>query len=307
VGEVSDPSTVDDTGASTVDDTPPTAEGRVDGRRIDPRHHVSNYFRLEWWEIPPAPGTTTPSAFGGRTPADPHLRGPTGGMRTGGLLAIADSLGGFLSGVAVLPRWIVTTSMLAAVFRPTHRGPLVLHGHVLRRGRTSVVTALDVADEGDRGAAVARVVMTSAVLDPGGMDVPAERPFSRAMGPPDPSAPAPEEFFCITPGRGPVTRLELADHLRNQWGILHGGALAVLADVAACRAVEARRYAGRGLPVVVTDTVLHYLRPAKVGPVEARCEVVAGPSGPWLVRVAIHDVGADDRLVATGSVTVDGA
>jgi uncharacterized protein (TIGR00369 family) len=297
VREASDPPAVDREVTAAVGQ--PT-----DDRTVDPRHHVSNYFRLERWEIPPPPGTTTPPAFGGRTPVDPHLRSPAGGMRAGGLLATADSLGGFFSGIAVLPRWIVTTSMVAAVFRPAQRGPLVLHGRVLRRGRASVVTALDVADEGDRGAAVARMVMTSAVLDPGGMDVPAGRPFSLPMGPPDPSAPGPEEFFCITPGRGAVTGLELADRLRNPWGILHGGAVAMLADVAACRAVEAHRRSDPGTSLVATDTVLHYLRPARVGPVEARCQVLGGPSARQLVRVAVHDVGADDRMVTVGSVTI---
>jgi uncharacterized protein (TIGR00369 family) len=225
-------------------------------------------------------------------------------MRTGGLLTTADSLGGFLSGIAVLPKWIVTTSMMATVFRLAHEGPLLLHGEVLRKGRTSVVTALDVVDEGLGGAPVARIIMTCAVLDPGGMDLRFERPFSLPMGPIDPDAPGPEEFFCIQPGEGRVTTLELADHLRNPWGILHGGAVAVLADVAACRAAGEAHPSGRGTPVAAADSVLHYLRPVRVGPVEARCEVLGGRPGRWLVQVAIHDVGADDRLVTAGSVTV---
>jgi uncharacterized protein (TIGR00369 family) len=286
----------------------PDAAPGVSGSTADPsaerRHRVSNYVRLERWEIPPLPGSTAPSAFGGRIPVDGHLANAAGGMRTGGLLVAADSLGGFLSGVTVLPQWIVTTSMLAAVFRPAHRGPLVLHGRVLRRGRTSVVTALDVADEGDRGAAVAHVVMTSAVLDPGAMALPAERPYGLPMGPPDPSAPGPEEFFGIAPGRGPVTSLEVADHLRNPWGILHGGAVAVLADVAACRAVAGHRPSESGRPLVAGDTVLHYLAPVRVGPVEARCQVLGGAPGRWVVRLAVHDVGVGDRLVVLGSVTV---
>jgi uncharacterized protein (TIGR00369 family) len=111
-----------------------------------------------------------------------------------------------------------------------------------------------------------------------------------------------------------TTRLRLADHLRNPWGILHGGAMAVLVDVAACRAA-AGELAGRsgadptdGIPttagVAAADTVLHYLRPVRVGPVEARCRVMGGPPGRSLVRVAVHDLGAEDRLVSLGSVVV---
>jgi len=73
---------------------------------------------------------------------------------------------------------------------------------------------------------------------------------------------------------------------------------------------EARRADGGPDPagavesLAAADTVLHFLRPARVGPVEARCRVFGGPTGRALVRVAVHDVGADDRLVALGSVVV---
>ncbi len=78
----------------------------------------------------------------------------------------------------------------------------------------------------------------------------------------------------------------------------------MLADESACRAVEAHPVHGRTGRVAAGDTVLHYLSPAKVGPVEARCQVLGGRPGRTLVRVAIHDIGADDRMVALGSVAV---
>ncbi len=75
-----------------------------------------------------------------------------------------------------------------------------------------------------------------------------------------------------------------------------------------------RRPAGRPSPtrptasgpagVAAADAVLHYLRPVKVGPVEARCRVLGTRAGRTMVRVAIHDVGADDRMTTLGSVTV---
>ena len=278
---------------------------------VDPRHHVSDYLRLQRWEIPAADGGEGFSEFGGRAPVDDLLRGAGGGLLTGALLTSVDSLGGVLSGLSVLPQWIVTTSMMATVARLSHQGPLLLHGRVLRRGRNSVVAGLDVVDEGDHDRAVAAVTMTFAVLDPGAMQLEFTRPVVTAMPPASPDPRTPEEFFCIRPGIGPVTTLELADHLRNPWGILHGGAVAVLADIAACRAVEATRSGvstgqrlARDLSVASGDTILHYLRPVKVGPVEARCRVLGGGLGRTVVRVAIHDVGADDRLVELASVAV---
>ena len=112
------------------------------------------------------------------------------------------------------------------------------------------------------------------------------------------------DFFCIEPGTGPVTRLRLEDQLRTPWGILHGGAVAMLADEAACRAAAASDEAVGIHGMAAADTVLHYLRPVKVGPVEARCQVIGTRGGRTAVRVAIHDVGADDRMVTLASVTV---
>ena len=226
-------------------------------------------------------------------------------MRTGGLLTGLDSLGGFTSGLAVLPKWIVTTSLMATVSELTHVGPLRLRADVLRRGRSSVVTALDVVDEGADDRHVAAATMTCAVLDPGAMTLEFERPVVLPMPGVQPDAPGPVEFFCIEPGEGSVTRLRLEDQLRNPWGILHGGAVAMLADEAACRAAAAVDPGGGGPErLAATDTVLHYLRPVRVGPVEARCHVLGSRSGRTSVRVAIHDLGADDRMVTLGSVTV---
>jgi acyl-coenzyme A thioesterase PaaI-like protein len=290
---------------------------RTDG--VDPGRNVGEYFRLQRWEIPPVNGGL--SELAGRAPVDDHQRGAGGGLRTGGLLTSVDSIGGMLAGLSVQPEWIVTTSMMASVTRLSHRGPLRLHARVLRRGRNAVVTGLDVVDEGNRDLPVASVTMTSAVLDPGNMQHHFDRPIRSAMPPPSPDLQGIEEFFGIEAGAGAVTHLDLADHLRNPWGILHGGAVATLADVAACRAVAADRAGGgngsgdgtadgdgRGRGdaggLAAGDMVIHYLRPSRVGPVEARCKVIGGQDGRTLVRVAVHDVGADHRLVDLASVAV---
>ena len=88
----------------------------------DPRRVVGDYFRLERWEIPPPAGVDAPSEFGGRVPVDAHQRGPGGGLVTGGLLTSLDNLGGFTAGIAVLPEWVVTTSMMVTVSDLSHAG-----------------------------------------------------------------------------------------------------------------------------------------------------------------------------------------
>ena len=292
------------TGGTAAEPNDGTGHAPVDVP-VDHRRHVSDYFRLERWERPSTQGDEPPIALGGRAPIDDHQRGPGGGLRTGGLLTNLDSLGGFASGLAALPRWIVTTSLLATVSELDHVGPLRFQADVLRLGRSSVVTALGVVDEGADDRRVAAATMSCAILDPGAMELDFVRPFSLAMPPPQRDPSRPEEFFCIEPGNGPVTRLDLQDRLRNPWGILHGGAVAMLADEAACRAAAAHSPAASGPSgVAAADTVLHYLRPAKVGPVEARCRVLGSRAGRTTVRIEIHDVGSDDRTVTFGSVTV---
>jgi uncharacterized protein (TIGR00369 family) len=276
---------------------------------VDHRHVVADYFRLERWEIESATGSDDLSAIGGRIPVDPLVRGAGGGLRTGVLLGSIDALGGFLCGISVLPDWVVTTSVMTTVARLSHHGPLRLHGRVLRRGRNSVVAAIGVTDEGNHDREVAAATMTCAVLDPGDRRVDVERPFSAPMTPRDPEALPPEEFFGIEPGAGSVTRLRVVDRIRNPWGILHGGALAVLIEAAACRAAEVALSVssptGRGHhQVAAADTVLHFLRPVKVGPVEARCEVLGIRDGRTLIRVAVHDAGVGDRMVTLASVEV---
>lgn len=269
----------------------------------DRRHAVADYLRLERWEIGPERGSEALPAIGGRAPLDDHHRGAGGGLRAGALITAVDSLGGFLCGISVQPQWVVTTNLMVTVAHLAHRGPLVFRGRILRRGRNAVVAVLDVADEGNGDRAVASAVITCAVLDPGGIDVRVARPFARPMPAPDPDPLSMEKFFGIQPATGTPTRLELDDRIRNPWGYLHGGGVAVLADVAACRAVAKDRGLS-GVPVAAADTVLHFLRPATAGPVEAHAEVLGGEGGRRLVRVSVTDRGAGDRLVTRGSVVV---
>jgi acyl-coenzyme A thioesterase PaaI-like protein len=91
-----------------------------------------------------------------------------------------------------------------------------------------------------------------------------------------------------------VATLDLHDGLRNTAQALVGGATAVLLDATAVAA------AGHG---VATDLEIHYLGPARTGPVVARPALV-GRSKPSLVAVTVVDAGADDRLVAEAYVRV---
>ena len=146
-----------------------------------------------------------------------------------------------------------------------------------------MVTAIDVVDEGADGRHVAAATMTCAVLDHGAMVLEFERPVMVPM----PSAVAgsrrPRGFLLIEPGEGPATRMVLDDRLRNPWGILHGGAVAMLADEGPCRGAADWRGAHRPHGVAAARADLHYLRPVKVGPCRGPGYRAghARRTGPW--------------------------
>jgi acyl-coenzyme A thioesterase PaaI-like protein len=229
-------------------------------------------------------------AVAGHVPIQTHTRNPAGGLRSGVLLGAVDATGGLACGLAVLPAWTVSTSMMAVIATQKHTGPLRLDARVVRASRTRVVASVEVRDEGRSDAPVAHAILTTAVLDPAAGPPPLARPVH--VEPTPVVVDDLEGAFGIMPGSGPTTTLGLDAHLRNRWGILHGGAMAVLVDEAA------RRAAGQG---EVATMVLHFLAPAREGPVQARCDVRGAH-----VTVSVHDIGHGDRQVALASVSVAG-
>ncbi|HET6964361.1 MAG TPA: hypothetical protein VFH58_06275 [Acidimicrobiales bacterium] len=76
-------------------------------------------------------------------------------------------------------------------------------------------------------------------------------------------------------------------------GTIQGGAQATMVEVAAERAL-----AGEG-PYAVRDLHVRYLNAVKVGPALARPQVFFGDGSAPVVRVAVSDVGAGDRIVSS--------
>jgi acyl-coenzyme A thioesterase PaaI-like protein len=56
--------------------------------------------------------------------------------------------------------------------------------------------------------------------------------------------------------------------------------------------------------LTVTDLVLHYTSPARVGPVVATGELVGDRGDDHLTRVVVRDHGADDRALVLALATV---
>ena len=117
---------------------------------------VAQYLLMMIEEI--GDGTATLPHTVGHFPGTPTTLDADGRLGTDLLTCIIDSIGGMTSGLASLPDWIVTTNLMIrrapdALTGARGTGELTLNTHVLRRGRSSVVTRVDVADSD--GAAVA--------------------------------------------------------------------------------------------------------------------------------------------------------
>jgi uncharacterized protein (TIGR00369 family) len=261
--------------------------------RAEAGREVNRTTRVSLREVVTGEGPVTVE---GDAPALEHLRGPAGNVRAGALLTMADTVGGMCGGLAVLPRWVVSTNLMLRTVPGRHEGPLQLRAEVLRAGRNAVVTGVEIRDA-DR-VVVADGVLTSAVLEPAGGPPEFARPLVLVAPEADGGSLPVLEFFGIR-GRADGAELDIADRVRNPWGILHGGAIAVLVDAAASQVVAK--------DAVVVDVVLHFLRPGRVGPAVARAQVVGRRPDGQVVRVEVADAGAGDRVMAVAVCTVRGS
>jgi len=221
----------------------------------------------------------------GHAPVAPHLCAPAGGVRSGALLTMLDNVGGLNGGLAALPDgWVVSTNLAARVVAVVHDGPLRLESRVLRRGRNSVVTEVGIRDEGAHDTLVASGVLTSAILVPENGPPRWERPVELTTFDVGAEAKPPiPEWLGVRAVDAHTLEIDLADELRNPWGILHGGVVASLVDLTAEHATGGGR---------TTDVVLHYLAPNRIGPVRATARVLGRRSDGAVVRVEVRDEGA---------------
>jgi uncharacterized protein (TIGR00369 family) len=244
---------------------------------------------------PSVPASPTETHVVGEVRTLDHLRGAGGSVRAGALLTMADTIGGMCAGLTALPGWVVSTNLMLRTVPGAHVGPLALESTVLRAGRKAIVTQVEIRDSGAGDVPVADGVLTSAVLEPEGG--PPDFPRPMQLVPPvsdEPILPLLEFFSVGAHAQG--VALPITDRVRNPWGILHGGATAVLVDAAGTHAI------GEG--AVTADVALHFMRPGRVGPAVARPTVVGERADGHVVRIEVVDAGADDRLMAVAVTTV---
>jgi uncharacterized protein (TIGR00369 family) len=252
---------------------------------------IGSYVRADMWE-------TDKARVVGRAVDLDHLRDPNGQVRAAALCSLIDFAGGVGSGLASLPDgWVVTTNLAVRTVAGAHRGPLRIDSEVLRRGRNNVVAHVQIHDEGDDDALVADGVLTSAILVPEDGPPQWERPMRITRPPMEEPPPVIDEWLALRrldangSGQG-VVEVDLTDNLRNPWGIMHGGVVAFLVDLATAHASGG----------ATTDVVLHFLAPNRTGPVRATAQPLGTRRDGTVCRVEVRDLGAD-RTTAVAIAT----
>jgi uncharacterized protein (TIGR00369 family) len=214
-------------------------------------------------------------------------------VRAGALLTLLDNVGGMCSGLAALPDgWVVSTNLAARTVPLAHTGPLRIDAEVLRRGRNNVVAAVQIHDEGAADTLVADGVLTSAILVPENGPPSHSRPLLVDAGPAPSGLTPVHEWLGVRAINDGTVEIDLADELRNPWGILHGGVVATLVDIAAEQATGG----------VTTDVVLHFLAPNRIGPVRATAHSLGVRPDGHVCRVEVRDEGGN-RVTAVAVVT----
>jgi acyl-coenzyme A thioesterase PaaI-like protein len=177
---------------------------------------------------------------------------------------------------------------------------------ILRQGRRSATSLVELRS--DRGAPIATGAIGFANIprketDPPKPNVPLGQIPTIFRSPGALTWPIREEarIEVIDAAEG-VVQVEVTPDLRNPAGTLQGAMVALLAEAAAEDLIATRF----GLPVVVTDLDLRYLRKAHVGPVRTRSRLL-GPGPDASVQVELVDTSTDQvtTLVYARAVGVD--
>ncbi len=231
-------------------------------------------------------------------PVEPGLSNEDGSLRPAAVLMAVDMACGMAAGLGVYPKWTVTADSEVRLVGPCLVGPLRVEARCVRPGRHQSMAEAYAYDHGANDALVAVATANHGVLVPKWDTFMADTPigvthkFHRPDSPPTESL---ESGFGVERRTGPdgtTIVVPLDDRTRNPWGILHGGLTGLMVELAA---------AAGGI-VEPRDFVLRLMRPVREGPAEARVIETVDRDGDRLVRIELHDVGAD-RLAVIAHVS----
>jgi len=102
----------------------------------------------------------------------------------------------------------------------------------------------------------------------------------------------------VLDGDAGVVEIDNHDWVRNSFGTLNGGAVALLVELAGERLARSKL----GSEAVVLDLELYYVGQSGAGPVRSRSTLLRVHESHCLCRVEVYDAGADDKRMAVGNV-----
>lgn len=258
------------------------------GDTYPPPHHV---LRALGYSVVHRPDLTSTA----RLPVGPHLLGGSGEVATGALATLVDATGGGLAALAARPDWIATSGLTLHLYGPVRAEHVAAQARVVRRGRTTVVLAVDLLADADRP--VGTATMTFALLprrDANPVMPVLDRPVHHGFAPFD-DTPPPDLDTAIGVEVGPDSaRAPVHPFVINTLGAMQGGVVATLIARAATEAATRRL----GDPTVCVDLAIDYLALGKHGPVRAEAHPVRTEPEWVQSEVAVHDEGADGRRTA---------
>jgi len=223
-------------------------------------------------------------------PFTDDVRAEDGRMRPVAILMAIDMGAGLTAGLAVPPDWTVTADIETRFVSDCRVGPLQVASRSLKAGTTMSIVESRVTD--GHGSLVALSTANHGVLSPDFEDEFRTLPVggSKRFASPDAPGESLEHYFGLTVDDGRVS-LPASVQTRNPWGIVHGGLVSLMVEVAAA-------HAGIESP---TDVVVRYLSPVRQGPAVAEVVEVVERADDRLVRIQITDEGAG-RVTSTAMV-----
>jgi len=237
-------------------------------------------------------------------PVVPAICTDRGGVQVGILATLIDILGGAVSIRAVDPDWAATADLTVHTMGRATSGRVSVTGSLLRAGNTMLVVELNILGEtgpppggwtsiGGGWISFARLSRRDDTIQIDFHPDGANR-YRFAVGGSRLRRPYLETIGArkLNEAKG-VFELPLSDYLRNSFGALQGGIVAVLADASGQAA--ARVVTGR--PMITRDLGIHYLSQGKTGPFRTEATVIRVTEDTALSRVEVIDTGAD-RVVA---------
>jgi len=243
-----------------------------------------------------------------RAPVVPEICTDRGGVHVGVVGTLVDVLGATLAIRALYPDWIATAGLSIYLTRPPISGTIVASGTVIRAGQSINVIDVDISEESSSSthpsSAIGSAIMTFSRLprrkDTIEVEVDSVNGVTFAVEGAGLSRRYLDEVgLRILDDTAGIVEIKMTEYVRNSFGAIQGGIVALLADIAGQCAARA----ATGQPLITKDLTIHYLSQGKVGPFRTRARMLRQTNDTALTRVEVVDRGANDRLFMVGMNT----